>query len=172
MNLVLSSALSGLREARREEAFTLLDPACGAGNFLLEAYRRLLDRELSAARDKGELFTDTVKGESGKTVLSASRRLEIFRERLYGVDIDGRALDLARRCFFVEALSDLAALRSPAPNPSALFTNLREGDSILEVSLPLQVELFGRRRPLRASRLSGRTGKRVLAGCWRRAGFP
>lgn len=142
VDLVLSSALAGSKETKREEDFTLLDPACGSGYFLLEAYRRLLDRELAAARDKGELFTDTVKGESGKTVLSAARRLDLIREHLFGVDIDGRALELARRGFFVEALSDLPALSSPAPDPSALFTNLKEGDSILEASLPEQVDMF------------------------------
>jgi hypothetical protein len=120
----------------------LLDPACGSGYFLVEALRRLARRELNRYQAEGRLFTPVMKGETGQLVLEPARRMELVRDHLFGVDIDPGALELSRRALFIEALADTPALLRPAPAAAALLTNLREGDSIMEESLPQQANLF------------------------------
>jgi SAM-dependent methyltransferase len=142
VNVVLSSALDRLLKERKPLPVRVLDPACGSGYFLIQAFRKLMNRELSKYRSGGDLFAPVIKGKSGQMALDPARRMELMAEHLFGVDIDGVALDLARRAMYVEAISDTPALSGTAPSQKPLFTNLREGDSILEQSFPQQVDLF------------------------------
>ena len=90
----------------------VLDPACGAGVFLVEAYRRLLDDE--AAR-LGRLLT-------------TSERLARLRASVFGVDIDPLAVEATRRALLREALG-----RDAPDHPDAdLTANLRCADALLD----------------------------------------
>jgi hypothetical protein len=142
VNIVMEEAMTGLFAERNQVPVRVLDPACGAGYFLLEAFRRLLDRELGRYQRRGDLFAPLRRGESGQMVLDPVRRMELINEHLFGVDIDETALELARRALLVETLSDTPALAGPAPGHEPLFKNLREGDSILEKRFPQQANLF------------------------------
>ncbi|HUT99244.1 MAG TPA: TaqI-like C-terminal specificity domain-containing protein [bacterium] len=143
VEFALKHALEGLWAERRPGVARVLDPACGAGYFLLEAFRRLSSRELSRYSIRGgDLFAPVKRGESGRPVLDPARRLELIGEHIFGVDIDGVALELARRALFVEAVADVPALRGAAPDPAPLFRNLREGDAIVEERFPQQASLF------------------------------
>src|SRR5215204_1552520 len=59
---------------------TILDPACGSGLFLVAAYRYLLDWYAGYQ----------------PAPLTLRERLRILRAHIYGVDIDPRAVALAR----------------------------------------------------------------------------
>ena len=143
VNMVLSGSLETLLEERGgvDEAF-VLDPACGTGYFLIEAYRRLCDRELGRIRLKGDLFAPVLRGESGAQVLDPVRRMEIFRDHLFGLDLDEGALELAKRALYIETVADVAAFRSPVPPADFIEGNLVCGDALLDEGLPQQVDLF------------------------------
>ncbi len=152
VDFALTHALEGHWSERHPAVLRILDPACGAGYFLLEAFRRLTARELGRYAGRGgDLFAPVRRGESGRAVLDPARRMELIGEHLFGVDIDGVALELARRALFVEAMADSPALRGPGPDARALFSNLREGDAIVEERLPQQANLFdsGQAPPLK-----------------------
>lgn len=98
--------LSLINEVRRSShnqlsSFRLLDPACGAGNFLVAALR--LCRKI---------FSDVGYGEpSGESVKLASARcnellLDFARNCLFGIDIDQKAISLSH-FVLVLALAEL-----------------------------------------------------------------
>jgi type II restriction/modification system DNA methylase subunit YeeA len=63
------------------ENITFLDPACGSGHFLLEAF---------------DLFYQMYEAE-GKYTDPATICKKILARNLYGIDIDERAVQIARR---------------------------------------------------------------------------
>lgn len=82
----------------------ILDPACGAGAFLLGAYRHV------------------ARGESG------ARRVQLLRECVHGVDIDARAVEVARLSLLLEALT---VGEVPRALPE-LERTIRRGDALRE----------------------------------------
>jgi hypothetical protein len=113
-------------------ALTILDPACGAGAFLLGAYRHLLAwyraRALQARRrrDGGAL----IRSSDGAWHLSLTARRDILLAHIHGVDRDPRAVELTR-------LTLLLALREGVPGESDalpvpdLARTIRCGDALL-----------------------------------------
>ena len=93
----------------------VLDPACGAGVFLVEAYRRLLDDEES--RHGRPLTTD--------------ERLARLRASIFGMDIDAMAVEATRRALLREALGPDATAH---PNTD-LSANLFVADALLDSSV-------------------------------------
>ncbi len=90
----------------------VLDPACGAGVFLVEAYRQLLaDEEARRGRP-----------------LTPDERLTRLRASIFGVDIDPLAVETTRQALLREALGTDAP-PDPAPDLSA---NLRCADALLD----------------------------------------
>ncbi|WP_164719986.1 Eco57I restriction-modification methylase domain-containing protein [Flaviflexus ciconiae] len=68
----------------------ILDPATGSGVFLLTAFRRLLEQ---AAMDRGR-------------PLSLEERSKIATEQLFGIDIDGAAVEVAKLSIQLAILGD------------------------------------------------------------------
>lgn len=81
VHLVVDPVLEGLPPNAR-----VLDPACGSGVFLVEAFRRLVWRSTSGARAPRQLV----------------RR--ILREQLFGIDINRSALGIAAFSLYLAAL--------------------------------------------------------------------
>lgn len=81
------------------------DIACGSGSFLIKAYDVLL--------------------EAAGSGISQSERLELLRRSIYGVDLDGHAIDVARLNLLLRALAD------PMQLPM-LAGNLVVGNSLIE----------------------------------------
>jgi type I restriction-modification system DNA methylase subunit len=73
---------------RDNGACKVLDPSCGSGIFLVESYRRMVEKELN-----GEPFT--TDDEFLKNILS---------ENIYGVDLNGDAIDIAIFSLYVAVL--------------------------------------------------------------------
>ncbi len=75
------------RRLTRDEPLRLVDPACGAGHFLLAAYEHLLER-YRAERP---------------APWSRRQRLLILRRHIFGVDLDPQAVEVARLSLFLLA---------------------------------------------------------------------
>lgn len=90
---------------------TILDPACGSGSFLIEAFD-VLDRWLAQHGDE----TDRE--------FSRRRRLRILQENLYGVDLDDQAVEVTRLNLMLRA----ALERGKLP----LLTHIQHGNSLVD----------------------------------------
>jgi len=83
-------AIEDLRAAQDDlSTFTILDPACGSGNFLYVAYRELRDIELQLATLEGELCKRQGLEPKGRTGL-------FTLDHVYGIDNEPFAIRLAR----------------------------------------------------------------------------
>ncbi|MFV1968245.1 MAG: Eco57I restriction-modification methylase domain-containing protein [Pirellulaceae bacterium] len=116
--------------SRDEAAPRVLDPACGDGAFLTEAYRFLLERngKRSIASPKQGRRRDRTRDVGHDIVL----------KRIFGVDIDGAALAMARERL-LRITSDVAENpdgSSSSPNTArwkrVLRGQLRQGDALLD----------------------------------------
>lgn len=104
VEFIVTQALAQLPAGGRPR---VLDPAAGAGVFLVTAFRKLVEREWQE------------KGERPKR-----RRIrEILNKQLVGLDIDGRALRLAELALYLTALE-----LDPKPKPldELTFDTLRD----------------------------------------------
>jgi hypothetical protein len=106
----LRPRLLACRSTEEVLGLRILDPAMGAGFFLLECLRVLSNRLIE--------LQDEPHG-AGKTL----RRL-VVENCLYGVDIDPLTVDIARALLWIEAGDE-------ALNVEALAGNLKSGDSLL-----------------------------------------
>ncbi|THJ18208.1 MAG: restriction endonuclease subunit R [Nitrospira sp. CG24B] len=85
---------------------TVLDPACGSGSFLLGAYRYLLTYHRDwyvkdgAEKHRKELF-QTV---SGEWRLMTQEKKRILLNNIYGVDIDGQAVEVTKLSLLLKVL--------------------------------------------------------------------
>ncbi|MBC8353134.1 MAG: N-6 DNA methylase [Planctomycetes bacterium] len=108
---------------------TILDPACGTGNFPLGAYQFLLDWCLQWY---SEHEPETWSNQPHATICQVEDRLELtIRERqrilcdhIFGVDIDGHALGLAKQ-------SLLRKMHAEMQSASPILENLRCGNSLI-----------------------------------------
>ena len=153
-------------------ALRVLDPACGAGSFLLGALRQLAAAlevaYLKKGRRQWKKLGHVVEAPSGGLRLSAARRAQLLEEGLAGVDTDVEALRAARRALVLEAYTgeldeaagggtQLAMFRPPAPD---LEARLVWGDALRDAREgPPQVEPGG----VDWARLGGREFSVVLA---------
>ena len=88
----------------------VLDMACGSGSFLITAYERLLRHHAEALQ---------------QPALSQEERLEILTRNVYGVDLDGQAVEVAQLNLL------LKALETPRDLPN-LNSNVKRGNSLVE----------------------------------------
>ena len=103
----------------------VLDPACGSGSFLIEAFD-VLDQYL--ARQRGQ--------EHGTyDIQDHARQREILEQCIYGVDKDEQAVEVARLNLLLKALH----LREKLPT----LTNIRCGDSLISGDAKELEEHFG-----------------------------
>ena len=98
---------------------TVLDPACGAGSFLLGAYRRLLEWRLkkyeeSPDKHKKELF----QASGGVWRLTTAEKKRILLNNIYGVDIDPRAVEVTRLSLLLTVLEGESRETIDGPCPT------------------------------------------------------
>jgi hypothetical protein len=135
---VVKSALDPLLEAKSPEdaaQVRILDPACGAGSFLLGAFQYLLAwhrhwymshrPELHTSGSRPVLF----RHPRGTWELTSRKRREIVESCIFGVDLDPRAVELTRLALGLETAAGDGGERLPQ-----LDSNIRCGNSLVSSS--------------------------------------
>lgn len=116
----------------------VLDPACGAGSFLIAAYQFLLDWYhtqyiATPAQYQQYLYCDRARNWQ----LTLAARQQILARHIYGVDIDTTASALTRRALLLLLLAGLAEETIAtqtclfATIRSTLKHNIRSGDALI-----------------------------------------
>ncbi|EQD68364.1 type II restriction enzyme, methylase subunit, partial [mine drainage metagenome] len=83
----------------------VLDPACGSGSFLLQAYQYLLDWYLDQYSQNPKKWKDRIVRTGSETFsLSSRERSRILLNNIYGVDIDSQAVEVTKLSLLLKAL--------------------------------------------------------------------
>ena len=91
---------------KQMKALNVVDPACGSGSFLLQAYQLLLDRHLDWYREhqperhKKEVFL----GPGAQWRLTTAEKHAILLSSIYGVDIDRQAVEVTKLSLLLKVL--------------------------------------------------------------------
>lgn len=105
----------------------ILDPACGSGSFLIEAFDRL-DRYHQEARGTAQRSDEKAARDD------FLERLRILRDNIYGVDLDPQAVEIARLNLLLKTLYQRALLPK-------LEDNIRCGNSLIS-GLPIELSQY------------------------------
>lgn len=102
---VLDPILEGKTPAQVEHV-RVLDPACGSGTFLLAAYQHLLDWHLARYLEStSTVFRARVyETSAGETRLTIQERKRILLNNVFGVDVDGQAVEVAKLSLLLKVL--------------------------------------------------------------------
>ncbi len=98
------------KSPKQIEKLSILDPACGSGTFLIQAYQTLLDYHynwyLNDGPDKHSKgkTPQLAKSYSGEWRLSTQERKRILLNNIYGVDIDSRAVEVTKLSLLFKVL--------------------------------------------------------------------
>ena len=111
-------------KAKNVESMTFLDPACGSGHFLLEAF---------------DLFYQMYLAEGRVTEPEQVCR-RILEKNLYGIDIDERAAQIARAALWMKAAEKVQGYRFAPKNLVATNLRLPPGKDHLETFLAAHPE--------------------------------
>jgi hypothetical protein len=95
--LAVWDSKTGLKRFQEElGSYNFLDPACGCGNFLLVAYKRLRDLELKAIARIKEL-----DGTSGKLILDGTWALSVRLSQFHGIEYEEWSSQIATVAMFL-----------------------------------------------------------------------
>ncbi|MBC7260083.1 MAG: N-6 DNA methylase [Chloroflexi bacterium] len=114
--LLEERGLEGARNVR------VLDPACGSGSFLIEAFD-VLDRFLANARGQNRPVPDAGADNRAADFHAHARRMEILSRNLYGVDLDAQAVEVAQLNLLLRAANE----RGRLPR----LDHIRQGNSLI-----------------------------------------
>ncbi|QYZ78641.1 SAM-dependent DNA methyltransferase [Methanofollis formosanus] len=121
---------------KKAKELWLLDPACGSGHFLVEAFHMLL----AIRQEEGESRNEAIRG--------------IVRDNLHGLELDPRCIQIAAFAIAMEAwkagfptnqylpLPNLACVGLPIRAEKAEWLKLAAGDGLLEDELEKYYDLF------------------------------
>jgi type I restriction-modification system DNA methylase subunit len=137
--------VAGEDRRRRARPLRVLDPACGSGSFLIEAYQYLLDWYRDKYVEDGA--QKNAKGKNaplhvsptGGWALTIAEKKRILLDHIYGVDIDPQAVEVTKLSLLLKVLEgesgdglarqmDMFHTR-PLPD---LGGNIRCGNSLIE----------------------------------------
>lgn len=139
--------VSGLDKRRKDaQPLRIVDPACGSGSFLIEAYQYLMDWYLSQYVDEDP--QNFAKGKEPRLYqvgnewrLTISERRRILLTHIFGVDIDVQAVEVTKLSLLLKVLegekSDAIARQMSLFNMRALpdlGSNIRCGNSLIDSS--------------------------------------
>lgn len=124
----------------------ILDPACGSGSFLLEAYQYLLDWHLDYYRNLEKPPKNTIfQAKNGEYYLTIQEKKRILLNNIYGVDLDVNAVEVTKLSLLLKVLENqnkdvLEAQQKlfqerVLPN---LSNNIKCGNSLLESNIIIE----------------------------------
>jgi hypothetical protein len=84
----------------------IIDPACGSGSFLLQAYQHLLDWHRQWYEADGTIKHKKVlyQGPGGGWRLTANERRRILLNNIFGIDIDAQAVEVTKLSLLLKVL--------------------------------------------------------------------
>jgi len=113
VDYIVEGTVGRLLEGRtiaQADRLRIIDPACGSGSFLIQAYQRLLDgyRDLYVAsgpekRTKGRRPV-LYQAAGGEWRLTTAERKRILLNNIYGVDIDPQAVEVTKLSLLLKVL--------------------------------------------------------------------
>jgi adenine-specific DNA-methyltransferase len=114
----------------------VLDPACGSGSFLIEAFD-VLDQFLAHEKGQDRAKTSEVfkTSEVYYDIHDYARRMQILTQNIFGVDKDEQAVEVAQLNLLLKALH----LRDKLPK----LDNIRHGDSLISGDAKELEKYFG-----------------------------
>ena len=122
------------------KSLRVLDPACGSGSFLLQAYQLLLDEHLTwyETHDPASHKKAVYLGRGKKWRLTTAEKHAILLSSIYGVDIDTQAVEVSKLSLLLKVLEGETeqtirqfGLFGERALPS-LERNIRCGNSLIE----------------------------------------
>lgn len=109
INHTLAKMLEG-KTPQQVSKVKVIDPACGSGSFLIEAYQTLLDWHLNwYLNNNPEKHTkgkqpSLYMGKLGELRLTTEERKRILLNNIYGVDIDYQAVEVSKLSLLLKVL--------------------------------------------------------------------
>ena len=89
------------------EKIRILDPACGSGAFLLQAYHYLLQYHLDYYSKNPNKFKKVIyKFGIDKYHLSIQKRKEILLNNIFGIDVDSHAVEITKLSLLLKVLEN------------------------------------------------------------------
>jgi hypothetical protein len=119
--------LRGLRD--RMHHFTVLDPACGSGNFLYIAYRELKRLDARIAERLGEMTSQGVRDDVRQLTMGF-----VTARQFYGLDVNPFAVELAKVTMMIArkfAIDELGTQENALPLDN-LDTNFQAVDALID----------------------------------------
>lgn len=109
----------------------ILDPACGSGSFLTRAFQEVCNILLEKL-NKGEEGSKTLfkKPRQELKELNLGQKIEVLRNCIYGVDLDEKAVELARLNLMLKVLESEGHETKSAKLPH--LSNIRCGNSLID----------------------------------------
>ncbi len=137
--------------SQRVAPLRILDPACGSGTFLLQAYQTLMDWYLDKYSDDAETNArqDRIyRDAQGAWQLTTEERKRILTTHIFGVDIDPQAVEVTKLSLLLKVLEG-EVLQGPGTQMSFvqervlpdLGANIRCGNSLIGSDTYLQGSL-------------------------------
>jgi len=114
-----------------------IDPACGAGSFLMATYRFLLQWHRSRLLEKGaEQWTHGVNAPlcrtpDGDWQLTLAERQRVLLDNVFGIDIDPRAVEAAKLALVLAMLDQSPDASIAAQTLHRLADNIQCSDALL-----------------------------------------
>ena len=111
----VGALLEEARSPRKAESLKILDPACGSGSFLIQAYQVLLDWHLERYNDDGVKKhargrnPKIYQGSGGEWRLTTAERKRILTNSIYGVDVDSQAVEVTKLSLLLKVLEGESA---------------------------------------------------------------
>ncbi|MFA4952995.1 MAG: N-6 DNA methylase [Candidatus Pacearchaeota archaeon] len=110
----------------------ILDPACGSGSFLVKAFGEICDvieDKLNKGEEGSKILFKKTKEKIKK--LSLGQKIEILRNCIYGVDLDEKAVELARLNLLLKILDEEGQETRKMLLPH-LENNIKCGNSLID----------------------------------------
>jgi hypothetical protein len=113
VDYIVEGTVGRLLEGRtiaQADRLRILDPACGSGSFLIQAYQRLLDgyrdRYIAGGPEKRTKGRRPVlyQAAGGEWRLTTAERKRILLNNIYGVDIDPQAVEVTKLSLLLKVL--------------------------------------------------------------------